>query len=130
NQFRNNDLTDRDISHVAPANDATAALLAEYRVWDRCRTADEIRADFDRSFEGEPLPTGLVTYFAGGGSWGKLHGSARVTRTLDPPPVLTAAEAHVQSEKLAKYRALANSSGDLSQGKPLAPTCPTCHTIA
>jgi len=72
----------------------------------------------------------LVTYFAGGGSWGKLHGSARVTRTLDPPPVLTAAEAHVQSEKLAKYRALANSSGDTSHGKQLATTCLTCHTIA
>src|SRR5690242_21618221 len=54
-----------------------------FRSWNRCRTADEIRADFDRSFEGEPLPDGLVKYFPGGSSWGKLHGSARVTRTLE-----------------------------------------------
>ena len=123
-------LTDLDIGRVSPASGGTAASLAEYRIWNRCRTADEIRADFDRSFEGESLPTGLVKYFPGGGSWGKLHGGARVTRTLDAPPVLTAAEARVQAEKLAKYRALANNAGDIGHGKQLASTCQTCHTIA
>jgi putative heme-binding domain-containing protein len=114
---------------VAPPNGGTAAMLAEYRVWDRARSADEIRADFDRSFEGEALPPGLVKYYPGGGSWGKLTGSARVTRTLDPPPVLTATEARAQAGKLAKFRALAEKTGDMTHGKQLVTICLTCHTI-
>ena len=104
-------------------------MLAEYRVWNLCRTGDEIRADFDRSFEGETLPSGLVKYCWSSGSWGKLNGGARVTRTLDPPPVLNAAEARVQAEKLAKYRAIAEKPGDSAHGKQVAAICVTCHTI-
>ena len=120
--------TELDIGRVA-AKGGTAALLAQYRVWNRCRSADEIRSDFDRSFEGEPLPSGLVKYFPGSGSWGKLNGSARIVRTLDAPPVLTPAEARAQSQKLVKYRALANEAGDTTHGKQLAAVCLTCHTI-
>jgi len=43
--------TDLDIGRVAPASGGTAAMLAEYRVWNLCRTGDEIRADFDRSLK-------------------------------------------------------------------------------
>jgi putative heme-binding domain-containing protein len=121
-------LVNLDIGRVAPAK-GTGAMLSEYRVWNRWRTADEIRSNFDQSFEGEPLPSGLVKYFPGGGPWGKLNGTARVARTLDPPPLLTAAEARVQHEKFAKYRALAEKPGDAARGKSLAAACTVCHAI-
>ncbi len=121
--------TDLDIGRVAPANGGTAAMLAEYRIWNRCRTGDEIRADFDHSFEGEPLPSGLAKYCSSSGSWGKLNGGARITRTLDPPPVLNGAEARVQAEKLAKYRAILEKPGDTAHGKQVGTICLPCHSI-
>jgi len=165
-----------DIGRVAIPK-GTGAMLAEYRIWNRCRTADEIRADFDRSFElaqmpvapeagsiggtssasppitasvplsppggegqGEGVsarpsssavkcPPALIKYFPGGANWGRLMGTARVIRTLDPPPVLTAEEARVQAEKLAKYRTLAERPGDIAHGKQLSAACLVCHTI-
>jgi len=70
----------------------------------------------------------LVRHFSGQ-SWGKLRGNAKAKKTLDPPPLLTLAEARVHSEKLAKYRALAEKSGDTAQGKQLATACLACHAI-
>lgn len=56
----------------------TRGRIAEFRVWSRARTADEIRSDFDRSYVGdEDRPASLVT-FHGGTSWGGLAGDARV----------------------------------------------------
>ena len=120
--------TDLDIGRIAPAKGGTGAMLAEYRIWNRCRTADEIRTDFDRSFEGESLPES-AKYFILGDSWGKLNGSARVIRTLDPPPVLTAAEARAQALKLSQFRALVAKAGDTAHGKQVAAVCLTCHLI-
>ncbi|HKQ39120.1 MAG TPA: family 16 glycoside hydrolase, partial [Verrucomicrobiae bacterium] len=119
--------TDLDIGRVAPAK-GTAGMLAEFRVWDGCRTAEEIRAEFDLSYEGQTNVPHLVRHFSGE-SWGKLHGNAKVKKTLDPPPLLTLAEARAQSEKLAKYRALAQKSGDTAKGKQLATACLACHSI-
>ena len=116
-----------DVGRVAPAK-GTRAMFAEFRVWDRCRTADEIRADFDLSYEGQTNIPHLVHHFSGE-RWGKLRGNAKAKKTLDPPPLLTLAEARAQSEKLAKYRALAQKGGDVSQGKQLAAACMACHTI-
>ena len=119
--------TNLDIGRVAPAK-GTAGMLAEFRVWDRCRTAEEIRAEFDLSYEGETNVQHLVHHFFGE-RWGKLHGNAKVKKTLDPPPLLTLAEARSQSEKLAKYRLLAQNSGDAAKGKQLATACLACHAI-
>lgn len=116
-----------DIGRVAPAK-GSAAMFAEYRVWDRCRAADEIRADFDRSYEGKTSVPHLVHYFSGT-NWGTLRGNAKVKMTLDAPPLLMPAEARVQTEKLAKYRALAEQPGNANHGKQLATACLACHTI-
>ncbi|MCI0743886.1 MAG: c-type cytochrome [Verrucomicrobia subdivision 3 bacterium] len=118
------------IGWTAPPK-GTSGWLTEYRVWDRARTAEEIRADFDRSLEGEPPPPGLVHYFPGAGPWGKLHGSARVEKTAEFPPLLTAAEARAQAEKFAAFRRLAETNGNTAHGKELfTTTCMTCHTVA
>ena len=116
------------IGRVSPPK-GTSGMLAEYRVWDHCRTPEAIRRDFDRSFEGEPRPEGLVHYSPGAGPWGKLSGTARVVPTLDAPPLLTSEEAKAHSEKLRKFKALAETTGDLARGKQLTTTCLACHII-
>ncbi len=112
-----------------PARD-TAGWLTEFRVWNRPRTAEEIRADFDCSFEGEVTPSGLQYYFTGT-NWPPLKGSARVAGTADFPPLLNPAEAKAMAEKLSKFRALAGQSGNANQGQKLFATlCMSCHAVA
>jgi putative heme-binding domain-containing protein len=104
--------------------------LAEYRVWNRLRTPEEIRADFDRIFEGDTKPAGLIHYFSAA-NWGRLHGTAKVEQSSDFPPLLTAVEARAQAEKFARFRLLAGNSGDAAHGKALfTTTCMVCHSVA
>jgi putative membrane-bound dehydrogenase-like protein len=133
---------DTDVSKVGPQKfdncrigwtatpGGTAGWLAEYRVWDRARTADEIRRDFDRSFEGEEKPPGLAHYFTGT-NWSSMRASARVEKTADAPPLLTPAEARELAAKFDRFRALAEKPGDTAHGKALfTSTCMTCHNVA
>jgi len=117
------------IGWTSPAR-GTSGWLTEYRVWNRLRTAEEIRADFDRTLQDTPAPAGLVRCFSGSAaSWGKLHGTAKVEQTSDFPPLLTAAEARAQAAKFGKFRALATASGDTVHGKALfTTTCMICHS--
>jgi putative membrane-bound dehydrogenase-like protein len=108
----------------------TAAAFTEYRVWNYARSPEQIREMFDHALEGQPLPSGLVKYFPGAGPWGKLHGNARVTRTMDFPPLMTATEAKAFSEKFAKYKALAQEKGEVTRGKEVfAKNCLNCHSV-
>jgi putative heme-binding domain-containing protein len=117
------------IAWTAPAQ-GTAGWLNEYRVWNRARTADEIRADFDRSFEGETKPAGLTHYFPGAGPWGKLKGGAKVVKTSDFPPLLTPVESKALAEKFGRFHELAAKTGDTGRGKMLFTTvCMSCHSI-
>lgn len=120
-----------DIGRTTPGDGGTAGWLSEFRVWNRARTADEIRANFDRSFAGEPQPDGLVFFAPGSGPWGALRGGARVETTTDYPALLTAAEAREIEEKFAHYRALAVRAGDTARGRTLfAAACASCHSVA
>ncbi len=133
---------DTDVSKVGPQKfencrigwtatpGGTAGWLAEYRVWNRARTADEIRRDFDRSFEGEEKTPGLAHYFTGT-NWGSTRASARVEKTADSPPLLTPTEARELAAKFDRFRALAEKPGDTARGKALfTSTCMTCHNVA
>ncbi len=107
-------------THVAPG---TAGSLMEFRIWDRARTADEIRAAFDRALEAEK---GMTRF---DGAWGKLRGGARVVKTTDFPALLTPAEAKAVEEKFAAFRALAAKPGDAARGREIfGKTCAACHT--
>ncbi|MBK7998206.1 MAG: c-type cytochrome [Verrucomicrobia bacterium] len=107
----------------------TAGWLSEFRVWNRERSAAEIRADFDRSFSADAKPEGLVGLFSGAG-WGKLHSGAKVMKSQDFPPLLTAAEAAALAEKFSKFHALAEKPGDVAKGKVLfATVCQQCHSV-
>ena len=106
----------------------THGRIAEMRVWNRARTAEEIRTDFDRSYAGDDgRPESLVT-FHGGNAWGALVGDARIEPALDAPKLVTAAELAARAEKFARFRQLAEAGGDPEKGKQLfAARCLTCH---
>ena len=107
----------------------TAGWLSELRVWNRERGAAEIRADFDRSFTPDAKPDGLVGLFTGE-SWGRVHGGAKVMKSQDFPPLLTAAEAAAVAQKFSKFHALAEKSGDAAKGRALfANVCQQCHAV-
>ncbi len=123
--------TEMDIGRTSANGSGTAGDLTEFRVWNRVRTPEEIRADFDRTFEGEPLPSGLVHYFPGSGPWGPLKGSAEVRKISDAPSLLNPEQARALVGKFAKYRAMASESGDLEKGKTIFnSTCSICHSVA
>ena len=117
------------IGRTSP-NKGTQGELTEYRIWNRARSVAEIRADFDRMYAGEPLPSGLVHYFSGAGPWGKLSGNARVEKIFDAPPLLTGAQAREQAARFAHFRNLAEKGGDLEKGRAVfVSACATCHTV-
>jgi len=128
-QINTNSFARLDVGRTIPPSGGTAGELSEYRVWNRARTADEIRAAFDRSFADEPRPAGLAHWF-GGKFWQSLHGGARLERTDDYPPLLTAAEAAAQEERFARFRLLVAQPGDPARGRSVfITTCLTCHTV-
>lgn len=140
-----------NVGRTIPGNAGTAGSMAEFRVWQEARTAQQIRDNFDRSFAGSasrPLtpslspgggegarsagagdapPEGLKHLFAGT-NWGRLHGKAAVEPTLEAPVLLTAAQARAQAEKFASFRKLAEANGSASNGKELFTiVCLACH---
>jgi putative heme-binding domain-containing protein len=112
----------------SPATAGTRGRLAEFRVWNRDRSADEIRDDFDRSYSGDSQRPASLMAFHGGTSWGALTGNARVEPAIDAPALVTAAELELRLAKFAKYRELAAKPGDPARGKNIfASRCLTCH---
>lgn len=106
----------------------TTGRLAECRVWNRARSADEIRADFDRSYTGDDRRPESLVSFHGGSTWGELSGKARVEPALDAPKLVTADELDARLAKFAKFRELAEAGGDATRGKNFFVTrCLTCH---
>lgn len=106
----------------------TAGWLNEFRVWNRSRTPEEIRSEFDRSYQGERSP-GLVHYFSGM-EWGKLQAGARVVKTQDFPALLTATQSQALAETFSQFRALAEKPGDVTRGKGLfTVACQVCHSV-
>lgn len=94
----------------------TEGALCEFRVWRRARTAEEIRANFDRS--GLSAQIELKDFGKG----------ARLAKTLDAPPLLTAEQAAALDAKFAKYTTLA-PKGNPQTGKALSALCIACHQI-
>ncbi len=117
------------IGWTAPGK-GTAGWLSEFRVWSRERSADEIRAEFDRAFDGADQPSGLVHLFTGT-NWGKLRSGAKVQKTQDFPALLTAAEATVLAARFDHFRGLAAKEGNKARGEGLfTATCTGCHSVS
>ncbi len=129
----------------------TAGEFAEFRVWNTCRSADEIRTWANLNVgQAASLPAGVspnaeagkerqptraawqaaLLWNGTGTNWGKLHGSAKVERTADFPPVQSEAEAKALEVRFAKFRALGQQPGDLGRGQQVfTATCGVCHAV-
>lgn len=104
----------------------TAAQIAEFRVWSACRTADQIRAAFDRTGL-DPAP---AYYRPVNAAWDRLHGPARMVKTMDFPPLMSPEAAQAIDQKFAHFRALAEKAGgDPARGKMVAAVCIACHKV-
>jgi len=106
------------------AKGGTQGALDEVRIWNRERTASEILANFDRALENDP---GLAFRAGGSIGWGKLAKGAKIVRTTEFAPLLTADEAKTLDAKFAKFGALAAKPGDATRGKQVAAVCQACH---
>lgn len=100
----------------------TEGVMTEFRVWNRDRTPQEIRANFDRILESAE---GMTRYDS---QWGKPGKGARVAKTIDTPPLLTEEQAKALDTKFAKFTALA-PKGDAANGKVLSALCIACHQV-
>ena len=100
----------------------TEGAMTEFRVWNRTRTPQEIRANFDRILASAE---GMTRYDS---KWGKPGQGARVAKTIDTPPLLTEEQAKALDTKFAKYVALA-PKGNAQNGKALSALCMACHQI-
>jgi putative membrane-bound dehydrogenase-like protein len=106
----------------------TEGQFAEYRIWNTCRSADGIRAAFDRTgltMDG----TGLVFYRPLGAAWDHLQGGARMLRSMDFPALVTPDAAKALDAKFAHFRALAEQPGDAAKGQALGAVCMACHLV-
>jgi len=120
---------DLDIGRTIPSR-GTAGELAEFRVWNRTRSAEEIRNDFDRTFIREEKPSGLAACFADQKTWTPPHGGARSEKIANGPRLLTAAQAREQQKRFDRFRELAENGGDLEKGRAVfASACLVCHSV-
>ena len=105
----------------------THGQFAEYRIWGRERSGEEIRAHFDRSVAAGD--SALLFNGTSDKGWVKTTPDAALVRTLDLPPVMSEVQAKTFDEKYQHYLALAKSPGDPVAGKALSALCTACHQI-
>ncbi len=101
--------------------------LGEFRVWDVCRSPEEIRSHFDRKMPSTPHLVLQAAEAAGT----KLAKGGRWTRTLDFPTLLTEEQAKQLETKFTKFTALAlqKDKANLAAGKAISAICTSCHQI-
>ena len=120
-----------NIAYTTAPGGGTSGELMEFRIWNKERSAEEIRANFNRRFAGSTsTPEGLVHYFPHGGPADKLSGGAQISAVAEAPHLLDEAEAAREEERLAKFRAIAQKPGDAARGKVLFESiCLSCHMV-
>ena len=114
----------------------TEGVMMEFRVWKTERTAREIRGSFDRAVERVFNSFGPVIKIMDEGISPKrervensFYGKgARIAKTIDTPPLLTAEQADALDKKFAKYSALA-PKGNAANGKAISALCLACHQV-
>jgi len=122
-----NDLLDLKIGQ-SNVSKGSAFQIREYRIWNRERTAEEIRSDFQTEYP-EALPQTLVHRFSGDSKNLKLRGQAAIKLTDDSPKLVTSQAAKATRETFDKYLRLADQPGDAAKGKTLFATCLACHKV-
>jgi putative membrane-bound dehydrogenase-like protein len=110
---------------------STKGQFAEYRIWNTCRSASEIRAAFDRTGLGAAESSGArpVFYRPLDAVWDQLQAGAQMRRSMDFPTLITPGAAKALDAKFDHYRALAEKPGDPARGKLLGAVCMACHLV-
>jgi putative heme-binding domain-containing protein len=103
----------------------TDGQFAEYRIWNRERSATEIRNFFDRSLLAGDA--GLLYNGSNDQGWGATNKAATLTRTLDLPPVMSLSQATEFDKTYQHYLGLIKAGGHAESGKTLAALCSACH---
>ena len=103
----------------------TDGQFAEYRIWNRERSAAEIRNFFDRSLLAGDA--GLLYNGSNDHGWGATNKAATLTRTLDLPPVMSLSQATEFDKTYEHYLGLIKAGGHVESGKALAALCSACH---
>ena len=110
----------------AHAKGGTAARFIEWRVWNRNRTADEIREQYRTSLPKET--PGLLISIKGTETRIPLERGAAVEWTGDFPELLTPEQASELNARFDRFRSLAAKPGDAGNGRILfSATCLICH---
>lgn len=119
------------IGRSTPDSAGTQGQFLEYRVWDKVRSADEIRSAFSRRFQGDSeTPDGLTHYFPQGADPQALSGKAKIVPIAEAPALRDEASAREEEAQLAKYKRIVSGGGDPQRGKPLFQAlCLTCHQV-
>lgn len=114
------------VAHSTAAG-GTAADLHEYRIWNRCRTADEIRNNANLALE--PDTDGLV-FHGQGERWGRMAPGARLERTTDLPPIQSIKNATALLARFQQYREIIAKPGDATRGRQhFDQSCGVCHVV-
>ena len=108
------------------ATKGTSGQFAEYRIWNVARSADQIRANFDRSIATTTDAT-LLYNGSGDKGWGALNEHVSLANSVNLPPVMSVADAAVFDKKYQQYLNFAKAGGNVSEGKNLAALCMACH---
>jgi len=109
----------------------TKGQFTEYRIWNTCRSAGEIRAAFDRTGLTTAVNSPGLTYYRPlGAAWDQLQGPARIVRSMDFPNLITPDAAKALDAKFDHYRTLAEKPGDPAKGQLLGAVCMGCHLVA
>lgn len=119
-----------DVARTTPA-EGTRGRIAQWRLWNRARSAAELGRDFRLRADALSSRDGLVRSFSSAADFAPLAGSARVERTLDGPPLLDAETARALEARFDRARALAARGGDAALGRGVFErTCLVCHSVA
>ncbi len=124
-----------DVGRTTP-NQGTTGALAEFRLWDIARTAEEIGAGFRQRLtpgtgtDTEHLTLVLPARGTPPSDLASLSGKARIEGTADGPPAQTGEEARAEANRFGRFRALAGAPGDAARGEALfAQNCGSCHQV-
>jgi putative heme-binding domain-containing protein len=107
-------------------NGGSNEQLAEFRIWNRERSAAEIRANFDRSLA-KTKDSSLLYNGSGDQGWGALNEHTSISRTTNLPPVMSLEQSAAFDKKYQHMLTLAQAGGKVEQGKTLAAACMGCH---
>lgn len=100
--------------------------LAEVRMWNVERDAEQIRSASDRSL---PAKTPGLVFTTAEGQWGEFKPGAKIIRTSDAPPILAPEDALALDARYVRYRELAAKPGDATKGQAVGMMCQTCHLM-